>query len=118
MPKSLSTCSVRAFWRGFVRIMNLIQPHSHSLFGFEQRDSMGTGTASDADWVCRRDENNAHLFQIEEGELQVLVYQKSFEQGDSMGTGTTSDADWACRGDEKNVHFLQIEEGELQVWVY
>ena len=58
------------------------------------------------------------FFQIEEGEPQVLVYQKSFEQGDSMGTGTTSDADWACRGDEKNVHFLQIEEGELQVWVY
>ncbi len=46
------------------------------------------------------------FFHIEEGELQVWVYQKSFEQGDSIGTGTTSDADWACHGDEKNVHFF------------
>ena len=58
------------------------------------------------------------IFQIEERERQIWVYQKSFEQGDSIGTGTTSDADWACHGDEKNVHFFQIEEGEPQVWVY
>ena len=60
---------------------------------FEQGDSMGTGTTSDADWACRGDEKNVHYFQIEEGELQIWVYQKSFEQGDSIGTGTTSDAD-------------------------
>ena len=68
---------------------------------------MGTGTTSDADWGCHGDAKNVHIFQIEEGEVQVWVYQKSFEQGDSMGTGTTSDADWACRGDEKNVQAPQ-----------
>jgi hypothetical protein len=82
---------------------------------FEQGDSMGTGTTSDADWACHGDEKNVHFF-IEEGELQVWVYKKGFEQGDSIGTGTTSDADWACRGGEKNVHFFQIEEGDLHVF--
>ena len=43
---------------------------------FEQGDSMGTGTTSDADWACRGDAKNFHFFQIEEGELQIWVYQK------------------------------------------
>ena len=38
---------------------------------FEQGDSMGTGTTSDADWACRGNAKNVHFFQIEEGELQV-----------------------------------------------
>ena len=71
---------------------------------------MGTGTTSDADWACRGNAKNVHFFQIEEGELQVWVYQKSFEQGDSMGTGTTSDADWSCRGDAKHF-FLSDRRG-------
>ena len=74
---------------------------------FEEGDSIGTRTTSDADWACHDDEKNVHCFQIEEGDLQVWVYKKSFEQGDSMGTGTTSDADWACRGDAKNVQAPQ-----------
>ena len=51
------------------------------------------------------------FFEIEMGEPQVWVYQKSFEQEDSIGTGTTSDADWSCRADEKNVHFFSDRRG-------
>ena len=47
--------------------------------GLEQADSIGTGTASDADWACRGDAKNVHFFQIEEGKLQAWVYTKSFD---------------------------------------
>ena len=66
---------------GFVRIMILIQFHSHSLRWlvyiqrvFEQGDSMGTGTTSDADWACQGDEKNVLFFSIREGELPALVH--------------------------------------------
>ena len=41
---------------------------------FEQRDSMGTGTTSDADWACQGDEKNVHFFYTVEGELQAWVH--------------------------------------------
>ena len=47
------------FVGGFVRIVILIQFHSHSLRwlvyiqrGLEEGGSMGTGTTSGADWAC------------------------------------------------------------------
>ena len=45
--------------------------------GFEQRDFIGTGTTSDADWACQGDEKNVHFFQIVEGELPAWVHPES-----------------------------------------
>jgi hypothetical protein len=48
---------------------------------FEQGDSIGTGTTSDADWACHGDEKNVHFFQIEKGELEVGYTRKGLNKG-------------------------------------
>ena len=39
---------------------------------FEQGDSMGTGTISDADWACQGDEKNVHFFSDSRGRVTDL----------------------------------------------
>ena len=48
---------------------------------FEQGDSIGRGTTSDADWACHGDEKNVHFFQIEKGELEVGYTRNGSSKG-------------------------------------
>ena len=83
---------------------------------FEQWDSMGTGTASDADWACQGDEENVHFFQIEVGELQVWVYKKALSNGIPWAQARLQMQIGHARATRKNVQFCQMLERECPAW--